>query len=58
MFVSGKVPSAFIPCWFKAERERFIVDCRGVQNGSENKHVVLFQTWEIGKRNSRNAQRS
>ncbi|GFU96688.1 hypothetical protein TNCV_839141 [Trichonephila clavipes] len=27
----------------------FIVDCHGVQNGSENKHVVLFQTWEIGK---------
>ncbi|GFQ70195.1 hypothetical protein TNCT_391611 [Trichonephila clavata] len=42
---------------FNAEHERFIVDCRGVQNESENKHV-LFQTWEIGKRNSQNAQRS
>ncbi|GFX66582.1 mariner Mos1 transposase [Trichonephila clavipes] len=37
--------------------KRFIVDCYGVQNGSDKKHVVLFQTQEIGKRNSQNAHK-
>lgn len=45
------------PVTFNAEWERFIVDCPSKQNGSENTHVVLFQTWEISKRISRNAQK-
>ncbi|GFW79251.1 uncharacterized protein TNCV_2476581 [Trichonephila clavipes] len=40
MLVIGKVPSAFIPCQFKAERERFIVDRRGVE--CRGAHITLI----------------